>query len=601
MSSTTIAHQTRNGATETFEEMKIRLMEDINSLVSNSFEPCFRLPQQLEEEEHFLDCVTYGNLLAQGVNRDDGGRGFSLVSRARYLTSRMEYLNGVLLKISAGFSWRINTGHQRIQRLGAVCGLAALPPEILANIFSFVVYGFPSDELRSCISVQLSHVCRHFRDVVISNPHFWTEIQTTPRKPEIGLVEACVQRSKNCPLDIDLNLYTSAVDVALEPGAALPDGIPVMEQRVECDGVLPILIPHIHRWRSLHLEYNKADGFSGSTELFESIQGSLFPMLQLIEEFQNHAGGENFDRSMAYASTWNTPLLTTLILADCLPRSLLSVTSITKFHVLLFSLNDAVKMLDLLGGMQSVSNLLINVSYFYFFVDGEEMEANLVAHKVVVLENVKDFEFCFGSMHAANADRYFLRTFLSKLHVPNAINVFMKGLKTKVRDNSVRRSEGRLRLHQLLSGIAAGSPKIANLDISVERNPTRLNTVLPRHFPPGLEDLKFTCNSNLQFFQKELDAQDGVPELGKLRTLTLGVNSECDTSAVKRWVPWLVSRLKLCGGWGSFEELVLFEYDVDLEDYVFEETIPRDDILGWCKCYDGAPLKDGYESYRSDV
>lgn len=56
MSSTTIAHQTRNGATETFEEMKIRLMEDINSLVTNSFESWFRLPQQLEEEERFL-CV----------------------------------------------------------------------------------------------------------------------------------------------------------------------------------------------------------------------------------------------------------------------------------------------------------------------------------------------------------------------------------------------------------------------------------------------------------------------------------------------------------------------------------------------------------------
>ncbi len=47
---------------------------------------------------------------------------------------------------------------------------------------------------------------------MLSSPQLWTEVYTTPCQPEVELAQACIERSKDPPLDIRLNIYTKGAD-----------------------------------------------------------------------------------------------------------------------------------------------------------------------------------------------------------------------------------------------------------------------------------------------------------------------------------------------------------------------------------------------------
>ncbi len=80
----------------------------------------------------------------------------------------------------------------------------------------------------------------------MENPHLWSEISATPYKPEMGLMDACLQRSKNSPLDISLNLYASWGTV---------DAFPWRRKYLSCDRIFSAVTPQTSRWRCLHLNF----------------------------------------------------------------------------------------------------------------------------------------------------------------------------------------------------------------------------------------------------------------------------------------------------------------------------------------------------------
>ncbi|KAG8955798.1 hypothetical protein FRC00_005237 [Tulasnella sp. 408] len=77
-----------------------------------------------------------------------------------------------------------------------------LPPEILAYI---LLESMAGDEIYSIKRHrELASVCRHWRDVVLSTPHFWNTITDNPRAGDPlanGIVK--LTRSKNTPLTVE--------------------------------------------------------------------------------------------------------------------------------------------------------------------------------------------------------------------------------------------------------------------------------------------------------------------------------------------------------------------------------------------------------------
>ncbi|KAF8423689.1 hypothetical protein L210DRAFT_954404 [Boletus edulis BED1] len=81
----------------------------------------------------------------------------------------------------------------------------------------------------------VSYVCQHWRNVALSMPSLWTTIVVTPEeRPPYERISTLLERSKNHPIDITIN-YGDLVHFNV-PSSEIP---------------FAMLIPHIHRWRTI--------------------------------------------------------------------------------------------------------------------------------------------------------------------------------------------------------------------------------------------------------------------------------------------------------------------------------------------------------------
>lgn len=119
--------------------------------------------------------------------------------------------------------------------------ITSLPDEILLIIIEHILSTSRSKfedgttpRLPPALSiVKVSHINRKFRRVALSNPQLWTHISGCERRPKMGLVKACLKRSRNLPLTVHLYVYID----------------PLFGR--SCDKVLKAAKPHSPRWRSV--------------------------------------------------------------------------------------------------------------------------------------------------------------------------------------------------------------------------------------------------------------------------------------------------------------------------------------------------------------
>ena len=219
----------------------------------------------------------------------------------------------------------------------------------------------------------------------------------------------------------------------------------------------------------------------------------------------------------------------------------------------------------------------------------------VIAAQDIVLKSVKKFAFAFNPeviVADSPEKREFIFAILSKFHLPNATNISLEGRGTHSRSDLLSCKPAELLLHQFLSKFSVRVPKAVDFNIAIRGKPFRHHTTLPIHFPAGLEHLTFKCNTNLSFPKK--DSQEVAFDLKKLRTVSLGVNPQNETFAVKQWLDWLVNNLRLCGGWQEFEKLVVFKCEEKWDGiaYRYEETVMRDDVIVWCNQYKVLPQRN---------
>ncbi|KAJ7019200.1 hypothetical protein C8F04DRAFT_1052036 [Mycena alexandri] len=121
-----------------------------------------------------------------------------------------------------------------------------LPVEVLGEIFSWTLgdWGTMTDE-GSSLNLEpltISHVCGHWRAVSLSMPMLWATIWIDrPRAAHIPMVKLWIERSRNCPLSINLR--------QTDPKSCLT--FPTSTEHDFTDEIFGLLIPQLHRWQTI--------------------------------------------------------------------------------------------------------------------------------------------------------------------------------------------------------------------------------------------------------------------------------------------------------------------------------------------------------------
>ncbi|EIM85812.1 uncharacterized protein STEHIDRAFT_98008 [Stereum hirsutum FP-91666 SS1] len=102
------------------------------------------------------------------------------------------------------------------------------------------------DQPESEFQILVSHVCRRWRDVAIQSPHLWTELDFTDGPP-FDKAKTYIQRSKECPLDIDIDCTDPEEDdYSTSDSSTSPP--PHLISPAHLDTIRDIILPHVARW-----------------------------------------------------------------------------------------------------------------------------------------------------------------------------------------------------------------------------------------------------------------------------------------------------------------------------------------------------------------
>lgn len=161
-----------------------------------------------------------------------------------------------------------------------------LPVELLLKILSFALV----DDDRVCGRTRMvsAHVSRHWRDVILNCPAFWTTIELYPgRTPPF--IKAHVERSRNYLVDINIHHWFSGEEFIVFPK------------------LLDAIIPCAHRWRSFTVNSNRTPIMHLIEKELENV--ASFPSLTraIFDTLQNDV---SFDSK--FLAPEKTPLLETL-------------------------------------------------------------------------------------------------------------------------------------------------------------------------------------------------------------------------------------------------------------------------------------------------
>ncbi|KLO06448.1 hypothetical protein SCHPADRAFT_1002342 [Schizopora paradoxa] len=527
-------------------------LDDIKDVISNHLLGAEDiLPQEFREENEILDELA-STILAPDSPLKSTATGFALVSRARRVVTHLESLKQA---ISKALDERIEKAQTRVQRFGSLCGLASLPSTILADILWLASHGvfYSRPKEHSIAALRLSHVCRHFRNTALSMAKMWSEIcavaYPTPR--QLGFVHACIERSKNAPLDVHLNVYL--------PEEEDNDSYFNEDAKFRSDEASFILLPHAHRWRSFNLHLVQYPASSNALEppsmnlissALESMRNLTYPMLESItlsfEEASIIVG-----KGMELCSSWNLPSLRSLSIVRSLPSTLARLDRVVTLDYTMFGKNmddedisSLVTLVGVLKRMSSLRDLALDL------VSTTPAETPFPISDVVCLPSIQNLKITFGPhcMMEEDGESFnypLLRSFFSVLRFQNTSNLlvlFQDGIKVSF---VTPISDTRIVCKDLFGDNKIPNVKRCEIAIRLEYyHPTQLppgefQSILPTTFPQSVEHLKIECNTSL-LSDPQSRSEEPCP-LPNLRSVTRdsGQNSQSDTVARHTWLQWL--------------------------------------------------------------
>ncbi|KAJ6457485.1 hypothetical protein C8R47DRAFT_1164121 [Mycena vitilis] len=92
-----------------------------------------------------------------------------------------------------------------------------LPDDITSEIFTRIVPPYPHfPQLTGHFSPMiLTHICRQWRDLALGTPMLWSAISSSLREWTPRIIEMWMERSRSCPLYLQLGEYPRAADLLL--------------------------------------------------------------------------------------------------------------------------------------------------------------------------------------------------------------------------------------------------------------------------------------------------------------------------------------------------------------------------------------------------
>ena len=173
------------------------------------------------------------------------------LSRTRTELERLEKKERDLQKQLSSVRREIEVYKSRIESLVRTkpAPINSLPPEILSYVFDLTVPGLGLYRLS-----ELERVSRSWRSVILGCPTLWNNIIIGRRVHE-SLVRTQVERSAQGPLHITINYW---------------DPLP------PCLSLLDVIVPCVHRWRTLRIRTNSPEGLE---LVLDKLKDLKFPSL----------------------------------------------------------------------------------------------------------------------------------------------------------------------------------------------------------------------------------------------------------------------------------------------------------------------------------
>ncbi|KLO18500.1 hypothetical protein SCHPADRAFT_120135 [Schizopora paradoxa] len=262
--------------------------EDLFELVETRDGSEYVLVEELQKEKEILNAFDY-----VGISQESAMTKKDVVSRSKSLRNTFETAVATSQGVIRCLEQELEDACDLEERIMSMCGLASLPTELLGRIFHFAI----EINRGSILAINISHVCRLFREVTIHTPSLWSTIDVVYSEyestPSLAILNACLERSKNSPLYIHIK-FGEADDSS--------------SRNVRSKKCLSALIQHSFRWSSFELELEVVDSQTYLQLLQDFVNINTPNLLELkIDSVTPWMYGESEQKSLA--STWNAPKL----------------------------------------------------------------------------------------------------------------------------------------------------------------------------------------------------------------------------------------------------------------------------------------------------
>lgn len=342
----------------------------------------------------------------------------NVVSRATTLRSQLRTVSESLRILSSKVDKELDLADRCLRRLKPMCGLASLPNDVMVLIFDLVVSPNGKEEHlhshRAGAALRLSYISRYFRNLVLSFPQLWNQINIYPHNSS-ELIEACIRWSRESPLDIHLSVF-----------------VDTPERDQYFDAFYQVL-SQAHRWRklTLHVFQHRSRRSQSRRQnldippivITSSDPGTLSessfiaPLLEEIVVEKDASLPRSYVENLASGFLWQTPSLKVLEVSQYFPYDLTAISSIPTLDFTIGRTKfDYPRVLGVLRTMHALEDLRIR-----FEASDEERADEGVAFDTTVLTNVSRFTLRLETKHLSKPERASTQlAFYAALAFPNA-------------------------------------------------------------------------------------------------------------------------------------------------------------------------------------
>lgn len=396
-----------------------------------------------------------------------------------------------------------------IEVVNRKCGLASLPDDLLAMIFDYVVNEEESKDrvpMRWMAAVELSHVCRHFRDVSLSCPRLWTTINRSSK-----MAVACLPRARSVPLIVNITVC--------------PDE---NTGGWSFDPFINHILPCAKRWGQLIVVYDfltrdDLDLNKATYQKLRQLDAPLLEELQIANDSWDISGTCDWDWSQ-----WNTPKLRRVEAVFCFPSHLPGLASVISLELTLHA--DHVSISGILAEISRMDHLLD----FTFTLLSSEMDVEPIEVPVKMIFSSVQRLHITTELHfpEENPNPAIKSALFSSLFFPSVVKLHLKlldydhdkylhdpgwedsdALINSYFNNEIARifrhveqfprvSEFHLRVHPALSSYRGSVGGVIYLSV-------------PLDMLPGLKHFTLVSDTGLEMSQPneldEVNFEDGVP------------------------------------------------------------------------------------------